>query len=221
MTGRVKETLVSSVAEDAHGLRTAWLVERLAVCLGLDAAARQSVVRAALLHDIGKRQVDQAVLCKPGRLDADERRHIEMHVVFGASTLLSRSTDYRLAAQVALLHHEWWNGAGYPFGLAAEGIPLFARITAVADVFDALSEERCYKPAWPHRDVVAYVAAQRGRQFDPRCADAMQEVAAGLPADWHRQALASSISQDLELPCIPTSVQGDPMVDDRRTQCVA
>jgi HD-GYP domain-containing protein (c-di-GMP phosphodiesterase class II) len=171
-------------------------------------------VEAAHLHDIGKQLVDEAVLCKPGRLDANERRQIEMHVVFGASTLLSSGTQYRLAAQVALLHHEWWNGMGYPFRLAAEAIPLVARITAVADVFDALSEERCYKPAWPRHDVMAYVAAQRGRQFDPRCADAMHEVATELPADWHWQALASSFSHGLATPSVPTALQGDPMARD-------
>jgi HD-GYP domain-containing protein (c-di-GMP phosphodiesterase class II) len=177
---------------DQHGLRTAWLAERVARTLGLDAASVQSVTEAANLHDVGKHFVDDAVLYKPGRLDAKERQEMEMHVVFGAWSLMSREIARpRMAAQVALLHHEWWNGLGYPFGLSGNAIPLAARITAVADVFDALSHERCYKPAWPRDAVMAYLSAQRGSQFDPACAEAMHEVATRLPANWHLQALSA------------------------------
>ena len=179
---------------DHHGLRTAWLAERVARTLGLDAAGVQSVTEAANLHDVGKHFVDDAVLYKPGRLDLRERQEMEMHVVFGAWSLMSgESPRPRLAAQVALLHHEWWNGLGYPFGLSGDAIPLAARITAVADVFDALSHERCYKPAWPRDDVMAYLSAQRGSQFDPACAEAMHDVATRLPADWHLQALVARV----------------------------
>ena len=174
---------------DLHGARTAWLAERVARLLGLDAIALQTVVEAANLHDIGKQFIDEAILFKPGRLDAEERRQMEMHVVFGAWTLTSAEHPQHMAAEVALLHHEWWNGQGYPFGLSGRAIPLAARITAVADVFDALSQARCYKPAWHRHDVMAYLDAQRGRQFDPQCADAMRQVATQLPDDWHLQAL--------------------------------
>ncbi|WP_348013371.1 HD-GYP domain-containing protein [Roseateles sp.] len=179
---------------DHHGLRTAWLVERVARTLGLDAATVQSVTEAANLHDVGKHFVEEAVLYKPGRLDAKERREMEMHVFFGAWSLTASETPQpRLAGQVALLHHEWWNGTGYPFGLSGLEIPLAARITAVADVFDALSQERCYKPAWPCDEVLAYLIAQRGRQFDPECAEAMHEVAGRLPANWALQALSARL----------------------------
>lgn len=175
---------------DHHGARTAWLAQRVARLLGLDDAATQAVIEAAHLHDVGKHFIAETVLFKPGRLDAEERRQMEMHVVFGAWTLMSAELpQQRMAAEVALLHHEWWNGQGYPFGLSGRAIPLAARITAVADVFDALSQARCYKPAWPRDDVMAYLGAQRGRQFDPLCADAMREVASQLPDDWHLQAL--------------------------------
>jgi len=207
-------------AVDHHGLRTAWLAGQVARCLELDAATVRTVEEAAGFHDIGKRFVDDSVLSKPGRLDAGERHQVEMHVVFGAWTLLSGGPRRRQAAQVALLHHEWWNGKGYPFGLARLAIPLAARITAVADVFDALSEERCYKPAWPRRDVMAYVAAQRGRQFDPRCADAMREVAARLPPDWHQHALVASTPRSLEMDSVPTFAQGDEPSRGMRTQCL-
>lgn len=219
------EAAVSPAAADAgsavdhHGLRTAWLAARMARSLGLDAVTVQEVEEAARFHDVGKRFVDESVLGKPGRLDAAERQQVEMHVVFGAWTLLSGGPRRRLAAQVALLHHEWWNGMGYPFGLARLAIPLAARITAVADVFDALSEERCYKPAWPLRDVMAYVAAQRGRQFDPRCADAMREVAARLPPDWHQQALVASSLRRLEIASVAPFMQGDESSRGMRAQC--
>lgn len=208
-----------SAVDHQHGLRTAWLAGRVARCLGLDAATVQEVEEAANSHDVGKRFVDDSVLSKPGRLDAGERQQVQMHVVFGSWTLLAGGTQRRRAAQVALLHHEWWNGMGYPFGLSRMAIPLAARITAVADVFDALSEERCYKPAWPLSDVVAYVAAQRGRQFDPRCADAMREVAARLPADWHRQALAAASLRGAEISSVPTFPPRDGLPHGMRTQC--
>jgi len=173
---------------EQHGARTAWLAEAMARVMGLDNDTVQAVGEAASYHDIGKQYIDEAVLCKSGQLESHERRHMEMHVVFGAWRLMSgERPGPRLASQVALLHHEWWNGGGYPFGLSGREIPLAARITAVADVFDALSQRRCYKPAWPRRDVMAYLHAQRSRQFDPECADAMREVVSGLPADWHRQ----------------------------------
>lgn len=187
-----------------HGVRAGWLAQRVARVMGLDEGTLQEVAEAASYHDIGKQFVDEAVLCKPGQLESHERRHMEMHVVFGAWRLSSGpQARPRLVAQVALLHHEWWNGQGYPFGLSGRDIPLAARITAVTDVFDALSQRRCYKPAWPRKDVMAYLAAQRCRQFDPLCADAMREVANGLPADWHLQALAPSASR-------PAPVTGEP-----------
>ncbi|KQY81673.1 hypothetical protein ASD35_07710 [Pelomonas sp. Root1444] len=188
---------------DHHGLRTAWLAERVARTLGLDAGNVQAVTEAANLHDVGKRFVEDAVLYKPGRLDAKERHDMEMHVVFGAWSLMSNERSRpRLAAQVALLHHEWWNGLGYPFGISGDAIPLAARITAVADVFDALSQERCYKPAWPRDQVMAYLSAQRGRQFDPQCAEAMHDVAERLPANWHLHALSA------ERPFLPAASPG-------------
>lgn len=186
-----------------HGVRAGWLAQRVARVMGLDEDTVSSVSEAASFHDIGKQFVDEAVLFKPGQLDPNERSHMEMHVVFGAWRLMSGGQSRpRLAAQVALLHHEWWNGGGYPFGLSGRDIPLAARITAVTDVFDALSQRRCYKPAWRKSDVMAYFAAQRARQFDPVCADAMREVASSLPADWHRQALSATA-------CRPLSVAGE------------
>lgn len=180
-------------ALDAHALRTAWLAERVARTLGLDEATIEIVREAAFTHDIGKHFVSRSLLAKPGRLNSRERRQVEMHAVLGGRFLMSREAQRggqpSLKAQVALLHHEWWNGMGYPFGLSGARIPLAARIVSVADVFDALAHEREYKPAWPLPDVLRYLQTQRGRQFDPVCAEAMHAVGQALPHGW--SALAS------------------------------
>jgi putative two-component system response regulator len=181
---------------EGHGRRTGWLAHRVARCMGLDPVTAKLVAQAAALHDIGKQFVAGQVLHKPGPLDPKERRQVEMHVAFGASVLMTKNPRERqppsVAVLVALLHHEWWNGRGYPFALRGTAIPLAARITAVADVFDALSTERCYRPAWPLDMVTAYFRAQRGHQFDPVCADAMLKVARHLPRDWASSAVPAS-----------------------------
>jgi len=164
----------------------------VARALGLDAGTAEAVRDAALTHDIGKRFIAQEVLDKPSRLNPLERRHVEMHAVLGGRFLMAQAQDAGatpgLAAQVALLHHEWWNGMGYPFGLSGVRIPLAARIVAVADVFDALGHEREYKPAWPRAEVLRYLRTERGRQFDPACADAMHDLGSTLPYDWAEAA---------------------------------
>jgi putative two-component system response regulator len=180
---------------DLHGLRTAWLAHRVARMLGLGEASAAAIAKAARSHDIGKQFIASAVLNKPAQLQPDERRQVEMHAIFGAWHLMSgdpmqpRQPD--LAVKVALLHHEWWNGQGYPFGLAGTAIPVAARVTAVADVFDALTRRRCYKRAWRREQAMAYLLEQRGRQFDPQCAEAMHSVAAALPDDWAAQAVSA------------------------------
>jgi len=125
------------------------------------------------MHDIGKIGIPDRVLLKPGKLDAEEwaimRRHPEIgHGIIGshASPLL------KMAAEVALTHHERWDGSGYPRGLAGEAIPQAGRIVAVADVFDALTSVRPYKPAWPAEAAVAELLRGSGSHFEPRVVDA-------------------------------------------------
>lgn len=176
-----------------HGLRTAWLARQVVSVLGLDGKTAAAVAQAARSHDIGKQFIAAQVLHKPGVLEPHERQQIERHAVFGAWALMSAKSPPgevpTLAAQVALLHHEWWNGGGYPFGMLGTAIPIGARVTAVADVFDALVHERCYKHAWTHEDAMRHLLEQRGRQFDPQCAEAMHLVAGCLPRDWVAQAM--------------------------------
>ncbi len=135
---------------------------------------------AGLVHDVGKLTIPDAVLMKPGKLDPGERAIMQTHARKGAEILAgSRSPLIQLAEQIALTHHERWDGGGYPAGLAGEDIPLPGRIVAVCDVFDALVSRRPYKDPWPVEQALAEITDQAGRHFDPRLA----ELFTGLVAD--------------------------------------
>ncbi len=128
---------------------------------------------AAALHDVGKVAVPDAILLKPGRLTAEERRIMQRHCRAGFDMLTgSDSTLLNLGAEIALTHHERYDGAGYPSGLRGQDIPLVGRIVAVADVFDALTSARVYKEAIAIPDAVQIIAEGRATQFDPAVVDA-------------------------------------------------
>ena len=170
-----------------HTYRVALYTRLIAERLGLPERECRALYIASPLHDIGKVAVPDAVLLKPGRLDARERAIVETHAEAGGRILSgSRVEAIALAAEIAQGHHERWDGAGYPQGLKGEAIPLAARIVAVADVFDALTSERPYKPAMPLDQALAILQAERGRHFDPACLDvflaAVAELA-GSPAN--------------------------------------
>jgi len=128
---------------------------------------------SSALHDIGKVGIEDAVLVKPGRLNEHERRQIQKHPIIGSECIseieqrLGTSNFLEMAQEIALHHHEWWNGSGYPFGVVGEQIPLSARIVAIVDVYDAMSLRRVYKEPIPHDECVAYILEQAGKQFDP------------------------------------------------------
>lgn len=147
---------------------------------------RDSLRIGALLHDIGKVGIRDAILKKPGRLDEAEFAEMRRHTQIGADLFAGIRTDFdESAASVALAHHERWDGRGYPQGLRGEEIPLFARIVAVADVFDALSARRSYKEAWAPAKIAAYFEAEAGKHFDPELAEillANQKVAEAIRA---------------------------------------
>ena len=133
--------------------------------------ARDTLRIGALLHDVGKVGTSDAILKKPGKLDDAEFAEMKRHTQIGADLFAGIRTDFdEGAAEVALCHHEKWNGTGYPRGLAGEAIPLFARIVAVADVFDALSSRRAYKDAWPREKISALFHDEAGKHFDPELA---------------------------------------------------
>lgn len=143
----------------------------LARKLGLHA---ESLELASVLHDVGKVAIPDHILLKPGPLTADERLTIETHAEIGYEMLRgSSSSTLELAATIARTHHEKYDGSGYPRGLSGLDIPLEGRIAAVADVFDALTSERVYRPAWTLDSTITHLIAQRGKHFDPIVLDAL------------------------------------------------
>ena len=130
------------------------------------------------LHDIGKVGIPDCVLLKPGRLDDAEFQVMKTHAQIGADTLGAALAQYpeveflRMARDIALTHHERFDGKGYPLGLQGEAIPLCGRIVALADVYDALTSKRVYKNEYTHQVAISIIAEQRGRQFDPHAVDA-------------------------------------------------
>ncbi|HEY9253809.1 MAG TPA: two-component system response regulator [Stenotrophomonas sp.] len=142
--------------------------------LGLSEDEVRIIEAAAPLHDMGKIAIPDSVLLKEGKLDEDEIAIMRRHPRIGYELLSgSQNRFIQVGALIALRHHERYDGSGYPDGLVGEAIPLEARIVAVADVFDALVSPRPYKEAWTMEATLAYLYAQRGRLFDPRCVDAL------------------------------------------------
>ncbi|QTN30498.1 response regulator [Rhodoferax sp. AJA081-3] len=157
----------------AHILRMAHYSQLIARGLGLALEDQELLLEAAPMHDIGKVGIADKILLKPGRLDADEFEVMKMHAVFGYELLKGSSSKVLQAgAEIALGHHEKFDGTGYPAGMRGADIPLFSRIVAVADVFDALTSERPYKEAWTLEAAVDFLVAGSGTHFDPQCVQA-------------------------------------------------
>lgn len=166
-----------------HVVRMGHLAEALALDLGWSARDAERLRRAAPMHDIGKIGIPDAVLKKPGGFDAAERATMNRHPEIGAHILgRSHIALFQLAAEVALSHHERWDGGGYPQGLAGDAIPLCGRIVAVVDFFDALTMDRCYRPAFDDARALAMLAEQRAAAFDPAVVDAFLGAAPRLIA---------------------------------------
>jgi len=141
--------------------------------LGLPPDELETLRLGTTLHDIGKIGVPDAILRKPGPLDEAERRLMEKHTIIGARILEGSLSDVlRVGSEIALTHHERWDGTGYPHRLVGPAIPLHGRICAVSDVFDALTTDRPYRAAIPVDTVFTMLEAERGRQFDPEVLDA-------------------------------------------------
>ncbi len=182
-----------------HVLRVGRYARLIAEKLGMEGDQLDLIEHAAQLHDVGKIGVPDAVLLKPDRLTEEEFSLMKKHCGFGKRILRQCSEDEEqqlrahsevgakildgagspllvLARKIALSHHEWWNGAGYPLGLSGDDIPLEGRITAIADVFDALSSRRCYKEAMPVDRCFEIMEKERGTHFDPVVYDAFLAV---------------------------------------------
>jgi putative two-component system response regulator len=166
-----------------HTQRVGQMSALLAKQLGMADAQVSLVRRAAPLHDVGKIGVPDKILLKLGKLTEEEFAIVKTHTVIGARILSGGKFPLlRLAEEIAFSHHERWDGAGYA-GLSGTGIPLAGRIVAVADVFDALTQQRPYKPAWSIGEAIAEIERQRGQQFDPGVVDAFLRIVHDQQAD--------------------------------------
>lgn len=169
-------TQAVEVHDDATGQHTRRVGEasaRVARTLGMDPGEVEVIRRAAPLHDVGKVGIPDALLLKPGPLTPDEFEVVKTHTTIGAGMLAGGGSRLILMAeQIALGHHERWDGSGYPHGLSAEEIPIEARIVGLADFCDALSHDRPYRKAWPRERIDAAVREGRGGHFDPEVVDA-------------------------------------------------
>lgn len=173
--GRAIDTRDADTGE--HVVRMSRYVARFAEALGMPPSKCELLMHAAPLHDIGKIGVPDAILLKPGPLSPEEWRQMQAHTTIGAAMLEGSSSQLmQEARQIALCHHERWDGKGYPRGLAGDDIPLSARIASISDVFDALTTPRPYKSAWSLDAAVAEIDAQRGRLFEPGLVDLFHEL---------------------------------------------
>lgn len=174
------DTLIGAVeAKDpythGHSVRVAELSSRMGLRIGLEPEALRALHQGAYLHDVGKISVPDHVLNKPGELTPEEWTMIQGHPTVGWD-LASRARSLRDSLSAIRHHHERWDGSGYPDRLAGEEIPLAGRIVAVADVWDALTSDRAYRPAWELDRAVSHVAGGGGVLFDPACVEALLDV---------------------------------------------
>jgi putative two-component system response regulator len=155
-----------------HSYRVGALAGLLAHEYGCDEQTCFMIDIAARLHDIGKIGIPDGILLKPDRLTEAERAIMQTHTTVGAELLAQSNIPHmQMAEEIARFHHEWWDGSGYPFGIGGTAIPISARITALADVYDALTHKRPYKDPWPVSKALAEIASLKGVQFDPQLTD--------------------------------------------------
>jgi len=157
-----------------HSRRVSTMMLELSRMMDFTQEEITNIHRGTLLHDIGKMGVPDAILRKPGLLTMEERKIMEQHPIYAFNLL--KSIDYlQPALDIPHLHHEKWDGTGYPYGLKGEQIPLSARLFAIVDVYDALSSDRPYRKAWDKEAVFNFIKEQRGKHFDPKVVDVFLE----------------------------------------------
>lgn len=180
----VRALVVATEARDpytaGHGVRVALAALALGRELGLPLAQLRALAQGTLVHDVGKIQVPDHILNKPGPLTAEERRLVERHPLTGFD-MCRRLGFMAEELQVIRSHHERWDGGGYPDGLRGEEIPLLARIVAICDVYDALTSNRAYRRALTHQAAREYIVSQAGTQFDPRLVEVWARLTANGP----------------------------------------
>ncbi len=177
-----------------HIWRMAAYAKVIAKRMGWSVVDTELIELSAPMHDTGKIGIRDAILCKPGKLDAEEWSIMQTHCQIGHDILSkSNAPVFKMAAEIALYHHEKWDGTGYPFGLKGTEIPEAARIVAVADVFDALTMQRPYKAAWSDADAIKYISSNSGLHFDPEivnCFLACQQQLLQIKQDWNQKEIS-------------------------------
>ena len=153
---------------EGHTQRVTEMTLNLARLAGVDKKELVNIKRGALLHDIGKMGVSDHILHKPDILTEDERILMQKHPIFAFELLSSTHYLNSAAIDIPYCHHEKWDGTGYPRGLKGEEIPFAARLFAVVDVWDALTNDRPYRPAWPKEKALDYIREESGKSFDPK-----------------------------------------------------
>lgn len=180
MSPAVKQLIQTTEKVDAytagHSYRVALYALKLAEELQLCADQLRAIAQGSLVHDVGKLSIPDQILNKPGKLSAEEWKLIEQHPVTGYK-LCRRLGFMQEELSVIRSHHERWDGTGYPDQLSGEDIPLLARVTAVADVYDALTSLRSYRSALSHEEALAHIRSESGKHFDPDCVNALLRLA--------------------------------------------
>jgi HD-GYP domain-containing protein (c-di-GMP phosphodiesterase class II) len=206
-------------ATGRHVERVSFYASRLAMAAGCQSKFRdlvtpefiRHVAVSSVLHDIGKVGIEDAILFKPGPLTDAERRRMKEHTTIGSRYLadieqrLGHSPVIRTSREIALRHHERWDGSGYPDGLAGEQIPLAARIVAIADVYEALTSLRDYKPPFPHEKCVEMIRAEAGKHFDPDLVEAFLAVEASF------RQIAHQYGEHMFQEAPPAAESGEPL----------
>ena len=174
-----------------HVIRMSHFSRILGIAAGMSEVEADDLLHAAPMHDVGKIGIPDRILQKPGPLDPDEWTVMQSHVTIGAEIIGEHGGGMlALASQIALTHHEKYDGSGYPNGLRGEDIPLVGRIVAIADVFDALTSKRPYKKAWTEDEALTFLREQKGRHFDPALVDLFLEQMPAVRAVQQRWAEA-------------------------------
>ncbi len=176
----IRASLYREVETDGHIRRIGYYSELLALQAGWSCEHAKLIRLAAPLHDIGKIGIPDSILRKPGKLSPQESYLMQSHTIIGAQMLADSEVPMlQMAHEIALHHHEHWDGSGYPHGQRGHSTPEAARIVAIADAYDALSHDRIYRPALPAKLVQSALEEESGRQFDPLLLDAFLKI---LPA---------------------------------------
>lgn len=200
-----------------HIERIASYVDLITEKMGLNREQRMMMQYAAPMHDVGKIGIPDGVLMKAGKLTADEFNIIKLHTVIG-SRILSGTTLplLELAKEIAISHHERWDGCGYPLCLKGDAIPMSGRIVAITDVFDAITSERVYKAAWPIEKALDYIKDMRGKQFDPDIVDAFFSIEDRIIRVRQEKSDAPAAAKPMILQLIDGDISFDKLIEQWR-----